>query len=181
MPDAAIDFADDKVEWDPRPSVCVVLASGGYPGKYEVGKTITGLEAAGRVPDVQVFHAGTKESGDRVLTDGGRVLAVTAVGKDLAAAKARAYEAVKLIQFHGIHYRTDIADKALRRKPKKTAAVSDPGKPRPTMPQRKAAGVQGGPADGRGEVKRVGVPDGEVNPDRRAEPEQPAQAERLPE
>ena len=63
--------------------------------------------------DVKVFHAGTKADGDRVVTDGGRVLAVTALGDDLAAAKARAYEAVKLVQFPGVHYRTDIADKAL--------------------------------------------------------------------
>ncbi len=165
------EFADDKLAWDPRPAVCVVLASGGYPGKYDVGKTITGLGVAAALPDVQVFHAGTKAAGDRVLTDGGRVLAVTALGKDLAAAKARAYEAVKLIQFAGMHYRTDIADKALQRKPAKAAKVSDPSKPRPTMPQRKADGVQAGSADRRGEVKRVGVPDGEMDPDRRPEPE----------
>jgi phosphoribosylamine--glycine ligase len=131
------EFADDRLEWDPRPAVTVVLCSGGYPGKYEVGKQILGLEEAGRVPDVQVFHAGTKLAGDRVVTDGGRVLAVTALGDDLQAAKARAYEAVKLIQFPGLHYRTDIADKALRRKPAKVAKVADPTKPRPTMPQRK--------------------------------------------
>lgn len=110
------EFEDGKIEWDPRPSVCVVLCSGGYPGKYDTGKVISGLDEAAKVPDVKVFHAGTKLAGDRVLTDGGRVLAVTAVGDDLAAAKARAYEAVKLIQFAGMHYRTDIADKALKRK-----------------------------------------------------------------
>jgi phosphoribosylamine--glycine ligase len=110
------EFADDQLDWDPRPAVCVVLASAGYPGKYETGKTITGLDEAAKLPDVQVFHSGTKQLGDRVVTDGGRVLAVTALGDDLAAAKARAYEAVKLIQFPGMHYRTDIADKALRKK-----------------------------------------------------------------
>jgi phosphoribosylamine--glycine ligase len=109
---------DGKVEWDPRPAVCVVLCSGGYPGRYEVGKPITGLEAADAVEGVKVFHAGTRaDDRDRVATDGGRVLGVTALGDDLAAAKARAYEAVRLIGFAGMHYRTDIADKALRAKP----------------------------------------------------------------
>ena len=115
--------ADDRlgdfgpVEWDPRPAVSVVLCSGGYPGKYETGKVITGFADADAVPDVKVFHAGTKvdETG-RTVTDGGRVLAVTALGDDLAAAKARAYEAVKKIAFTGMHYRTDIADRALRKK-----------------------------------------------------------------
>ncbi|HJZ60027.1 MAG TPA: phosphoribosylamine--glycine ligase [Gemmataceae bacterium] len=108
---------ENKVEWDSRPAVCVVLCSGGYPGKYESGKPITGIAEADRLPDVKVFHAGTKldESG-RVVTDGGRVLGVTALGDDLAAAKARAYEAVKKISFPGMHYRTDIADKALKKK-----------------------------------------------------------------
>jgi phosphoribosylamine--glycine ligase len=110
------EFDDGQLEWDPRPAVCVVLCSGGYPGKYETGKVITGLAEAGRLPDVKVFHSGTKQDRDRVATDGGRVLAVTALGDDLAAAKARAYEAVKLISFPGMHYRTDIADKALRKK-----------------------------------------------------------------
>jgi phosphoribosylamine--glycine ligase len=106
---------ENKVEWDPRPAVCVVLSSGGYPGKYDTGKVITGLDAAAAIPDVKVFHAGTKlDAQGRVLTDGGRVLGVTALGDDLAAAKARAYEAVKLIQFPGMHYRTDIADKGMR-------------------------------------------------------------------
>lgn len=109
------DFAD-KVEWDPRPSVCVVLCSGGYPGKYETGKQIAGLEEAAKLEDVKVFHAGTKFADGKVLTDGGRVLAVTALGDDLAGAKTRAYEAVKKINFPGMHFRTDIADKALKKK-----------------------------------------------------------------
>ena len=138
------ELADDKLAWDPRPAVCVVLASGGYPGKYDVGKQILGLEDAGRVPDVQVFHAGTKQVGDRVLTDGGRVLAVTALGDTLSAAKDRAYEAVRLIQFPGMQYRTDIADKALRRKPSRAAKPADPAKPRPTMPTRKPVPPAGG-------------------------------------
>jgi phosphoribosylamine--glycine ligase len=108
---------ENKVEWDPRPAVCVVLCSGGYPGKYDTGKLVTGIAAADALPDVKVFHAGTKlDSQGRVATDGGRVLGVTALGDDLAAAKARAYEAVKLIQFTGMQYRTDIADKALKKK-----------------------------------------------------------------
>jgi phosphoribosylamine--glycine ligase len=94
-----------------------VLCSGGYPGKYDTGKPITGIAEADALPDVKVFHAGTKlDPLGRVATDGGRVLGVTALGADLAAAKARAYEAVKLIQFTGMHYRTDIADKALKKK-----------------------------------------------------------------
>ncbi|MBA4062276.1 MAG: phosphoribosylamine--glycine ligase [Isosphaera sp.] len=109
---------DGKVEWDPRPAVCVVLCSGGYPGKYETGKPIDGIAAADALPGVKVFHAGTRvDDRDRVVTDGGRVLGVTALGDDLAAAKARAYEAVRLIGFAGMHYRTDIADKALKAKP----------------------------------------------------------------
>jgi len=110
------EFDDDKLEWDPRPSVCVVMCSGGYPGKYETGKAITGLEEAAKLPDVKVFHSGTKVSHDRIVSDGGRVLAVTALGDTLAKAKALAYKAVKLIQFPGMHFRSDIADKALKKK-----------------------------------------------------------------
>lgn len=114
--DERLDEIGETVEWDTRPAVTVVLCSGGYPGKYDTGKQITGLGAVADMEDVKVFHAGTKLVGDRVVTDGGRVLAVTALGDDLAAAKARAYEAVKLINFPGMHYRTDIADKALKGK-----------------------------------------------------------------
>src|SRR5262245_811309 len=109
---------EGKIEWDPRPAVCVVLCSGGYPGDYETGKPISGIAEAEQLAGVKVFHAGTKiDDRNRVLTDGGRVLGVTALGDDLAAAKARAYEAVKLISFAGMHYRSDIADKALKAKP----------------------------------------------------------------
>jgi phosphoribosylamine--glycine ligase len=111
-------IAETGVEFDERPAVCVVMASGGYPGKIDTGKWIQGLDAAAALPDVKVFHAGTKADGERVLTSGGRVLGVTALGTDLAAAKARAYEAVKLITFNGMQFRTDIADKALRKKEK---------------------------------------------------------------
>lgn len=114
--DERLEEVGETVVWDPRPAVTVVLCSGGYPGKYDTGKPILGLDAVEEMPDVKVFHAGTKLAGDRILTDGGRVLAVTALGDDLAAAKSRAYEAVKLISFPGMHYRTDIADKALKAK-----------------------------------------------------------------
>jgi phosphoribosylamine--glycine ligase len=105
---------ENRVDWDPRPAVCVVMASGGYPGKYETGKPIAGLDEVSRMPDVKVFHAGTRLDNGRVLTDGGRVLGVTALGDTLAHAKKRAYEAVHKISFKGMHFRTDIADKALK-------------------------------------------------------------------
>jgi phosphoribosylamine--glycine ligase len=117
--EAAVDdrlgeLAEDRLEWDPRPAVCVVIASGGYPGSYAKGKMIQGLDDAARVPDVKVFHAGTKlETGGMIVTDGGRVLSVTALGDTLADAKAKAYEAVAKISFPGAFYRKDIADKAL--------------------------------------------------------------------
>ncbi|HZZ82350.1 MAG TPA: phosphoribosylamine--glycine ligase, partial [Gemmataceae bacterium] len=111
--DRLAEFADG-LEWDPRPSVCVVMASGGYPGNYPKGKMIQGLAEAAKVPDVKVFHAGTKlEPGGMVLTDGGRVLGITALGTTLAEAKARAYEAVGKISFPGAMWRKDIADKAI--------------------------------------------------------------------
>ena len=109
------DLPEDAVVWDPRPAVCVVMCAAGYPGKIETGKPITGLDAAAKLTDVKVFHAGTKFDHNRIETDGGRVLGVTALGATLAEAKAKAYEAVKLISFPGAHYRTDIADKALRK------------------------------------------------------------------
>lgn len=108
------DMAETKLEWDPRPSVCVVLASGGYPGPYAKGKVITGLAEAAKLPDVKIFHAGTKLENKMVVTDGGRVLGVTALGDTLPAAKRRAYEAIERINFQGMFYRRDIADKALR-------------------------------------------------------------------
>ena len=109
-----LDELPQGLEWDPRPAVCVVMASRGYPGKYERGLAIRGLAEAARLPDVKVFHAGTRRDGDRVLTDGGRVLGVTALGDTLTDAKRRAYEAVERIEFPGGFYRRDIADKALR-------------------------------------------------------------------
>ena len=108
------EFAEGKLEWDPRPAVCVVMASQGYPGSYAKGRVITGLDEVAKLPDVKVFHAGTKLERGAVVTDGGRVLGVTALGETLAEAKQRAYEAVGRIHFQGAFYRRDIADKALR-------------------------------------------------------------------
>jgi phosphoribosylamine---glycine ligase len=103
----------DDIRWSTKTAITVVLASGGYPGGYETGLPITGVEAAEAHPDVVVFHAGTKRVGGRLLTSGGRVLAVTAVADNLADAQQKAYAAVKLIHFEGMQYRTDIGDKAL--------------------------------------------------------------------
>jgi phosphoribosylamine--glycine ligase len=100
------------LEWDPRPAVCVVMASDGYPGSYETGHTIRGIEEANALPDVQVFHAGTTTSDGEVLSNGGRVLGVTALGDHLADAKRRAYEAVRCIRWDGAWCRKDISDKA---------------------------------------------------------------------
>lgn len=102
-------------QWDTRPAVCVVMASEGYPGKYQTGKPIRGLDEAARVSDVKVFHAGTASAAGQVVTNGGRVLGVTALGSTIAAAKLQAYTAVKAIRWDGAWCRKDISDKALRR------------------------------------------------------------------
>ena len=102
-----------RLEWDPRPSVCVVMATAGYPGKYERGQTIRGLDEAAAVPDVKVFHAGTLLSDGKVVTNGGRVLGITSLGTTLSAAKLSAYTAVKKIRWEGAWCRKDISDKAL--------------------------------------------------------------------
>lgn len=107
------DPAKSAIEWDPRAAVTVVLASAGYPGKYETGKMISGLDDAAKLEDVQIFHAGTKRDGGEVKTAGGRVLAVTALGSTLEAARLRAYEAVSCIRFENCHYRRDIAAGAI--------------------------------------------------------------------
>jgi phosphoribosylamine--glycine ligase len=114
--DATIDGRLDEVappEWDPRPAVCVVMASEGYPGSYERGQPIRGLEEAARLNDVKVFHAGTALREGQVVTDGGRVLGVTALGSSISAAKLQAYTAVKHIRFSGAWCRKDISDNAL--------------------------------------------------------------------
>jgi phosphoribosylamine---glycine ligase len=109
--EATITARLDRVtaEWDKRSAVCIVMASGGYPDKYKTGKTIAGLEDVKQMKDVQVFHAGTQCTKNRVVTSGGRVLGVTATGDTLVAARVRAYEAVDKIKFDGSYFRRDIA------------------------------------------------------------------------
>src|SRR5882724_2450732 len=97
------------IEWDTRAAVTVVLASAGYPGKYETGKPISGLDDAAKLEDIQIFHAGTKRAKGEIRTAGGRVLAVTALRSTIKEARERAYEAVSRIQFENRHYRGDIA------------------------------------------------------------------------
>jgi phosphoribosylamine--glycine ligase len=99
-----------KVSWDPRACVTVVLAAGGYPGSYRTGLEVEGLQAAADLPGVHLFHAGTAlDPAGKARTTGGRVLGVTALGDDLADARARAYQAAELVRFDGVHYRRDIA------------------------------------------------------------------------
>jgi phosphoribosylamine--glycine ligase len=98
-----------KLPWKPGASVCIVLASGGYPGKFETGRKIEGLENAEKIRGAKVFHAGTKNEGQAIVTSGGRVLGVTAAAVSLDAALAAAYEAAGKIHFEGMHYRKDIA------------------------------------------------------------------------
>ena len=105
-------LGETKVAWRPEACVSVVLASGGYPGAYETGLPIDGLEEASAVDGVTVLHAGTTRRDGRVMTAGGRVLNVSALGKDLAEARERAYEAASRISFDGMHHRTDIAKEA---------------------------------------------------------------------
>jgi phosphoribosylamine---glycine ligase len=115
--DASIDDEVDllSLEWDDRPCVSVVVASGGYPGEYKTGFEIEGLEGLKRSKDVYVFHAGTRKAGDKIVTSGGRVLNVTAMGSDIKDAIDRCYNAVNLVEFEGIHFRRDIGYRALKR------------------------------------------------------------------
>ena len=112
--DASVSGTLDKIDmkWKPEASVCVVMASGGYPGNYAKGKIISGLDAANALPHTKVFHAGTALKDGQIVTNGGRVLGVTALGKDLKTAQAAAYAAVEKIHFDGAHFRSDIAAKA---------------------------------------------------------------------
>lgn len=103
----------DALTFDPRPAICVVMASEGYPGTYEKGHTITGIEAADEMEDVKVFHAGTSMVDGKVVNSGGRVLGVTAMGDTVSAAKLQAYKAVAKIRWQGAWCRKDISDKAL--------------------------------------------------------------------
>jgi phosphoribosylamine---glycine ligase len=98
-----------RLAWHRGASVCVVVSSGGYPGKYEAGKEIHGLNDAAGIPEVHVFHAGTRRERNIYYTSSGRVLGVTAAGPSLAEARETAYDAVRRIQFGGCHYRSDIA------------------------------------------------------------------------
>jgi phosphoribosylamine---glycine ligase len=104
-------------QWDERVSVTVVLASAGYPGKYETGRLISGLAEAAQVPNVQIFHAGTRKVDGEIVTAGGRVLAITALGSTIEAARRHAYEAVSRIHFDGCHFRRDIGADAVTNYP----------------------------------------------------------------
>jgi len=101
--------------WSRDASVCVVMASGGYPGTFEVGKNIVGLGQAGAIEGVKVFHSGTSKRDGEFYTAGGRVLGVSARGTDLGTAVSRAYQACEKIHFDGAHYRKDIAGRALKK------------------------------------------------------------------
>lgn len=102
-----------QIEWDRRASVCVVMASKGYPGAYEKGKRITGLDEVSRMEDVFIFHAGTAFQDQQMVTNGGRVLGVTGLGENIPKAIERTYQAVEKISWEGVHYRKDIGQKAL--------------------------------------------------------------------
>jgi phosphoribosylamine--glycine ligase len=106
--------SEGDFKWSRDPSVCVVIASGGYPGSYPTGKKISGLRDAEQVEGVKVFHAGTVRRDGEHYTSGGRVLGVTARGRDIQTAVARAYEACARVSFEGMHYRKDIAARALK-------------------------------------------------------------------
>lgn len=103
-----------NLSWDPRACVCVVCASGGYPGDYAKGKEISGLATVEKLKDIVVFHAGTKKAGNKILTSGGRVLGVTGLGSTIEEAINKTYKAVSKINFEGMHYRKDIGAKAVR-------------------------------------------------------------------
>jgi len=110
---ASGDLEGIVLKWSPLASVCVVMAGGDYPSASSKGKPITGLEEAAIFPNVKVFHAGTALAGDQIVTNGGRILGVTAWAKDLRGARDAAYGAVERIHFDGAHFRRDIAAKAL--------------------------------------------------------------------
>ena len=103
-----------NLSWDVRSCVCVVCASGGYPGNYAKDKEISGLEEAGKLKDIVVFHAGTKKAGNKILTSGGRVLGVTGLGSTIEEAINKTYKAVSKINFEGMYFRRDIGSRALR-------------------------------------------------------------------
>ncbi len=104
-----------KIEWDERPTACVVMASHGYPGSYSKGKVIEGLEKAAELPDTYVFHAGTAKEDGKIVSNGGRVLCVTGIGDTIEKAIETAYQGVRTIQMDGVHYRKDIGWRAINR------------------------------------------------------------------
>jgi phosphoribosylamine--glycine ligase len=112
--DGRLDRVD--IDWDRRVACCVVMCSGGYPGPYEKGKPITGLDEAAEMDDVHVFHAGTKLADGQVVTAGGRVINVVALADDLASAKSRANAACEKIGFDGAFFRHDIGDRVLAKR-----------------------------------------------------------------
>lgn len=119
-------LAEQGVKWSKKAACCVVMASGGYPGHYEKGKEIFGLKEAAKLPNTVVFHAGTKLADGKVLTDGGRVLGVTALGNTIKGSIGNAYWAVKKISFEKAHYRNDIGQKALKRNlPRKMSKTTE--------------------------------------------------------
>src|SRR5207245_855317 len=130
---AAGTLQPSKLGWKSGARVCVVLASGGYPGKFEVGKRIEGLTSTEQITGVKVLHAGTKRVGEAIVTSGGRVLGVTAAGPSIDAALSSAYKAAARIPFDGMHYRQDIREHERHRKAKGTKRVAS-----------KAAGSAGG-------------------------------------
>jgi phosphoribosylamine--glycine ligase len=114
--DAAVNCGLDEIEvkWKSESAVTVVAASGGYPGEYATGKLIEGIDRDPQSEGCLIFHAGTRIENGQVLTDGGRVLAVTGTGQDITEAASRAYAGIKHIHFEGMHYRHDIAGRALK-------------------------------------------------------------------
>jgi phosphoribosylamine--glycine ligase len=109
-------LADRRLEWDPRSAVCVVLAAGGYPGDYQSGREIRGLDALSDWKNGVVFHAGTSMKDGRIATSGGRVLGVTALGSDLPAAVQEAYRGVAAIEWDGMQFRRDIGRRGMERR-----------------------------------------------------------------
>jgi phosphoribosylamine--glycine ligase len=126
--EATIDdrIGEIKIDLDPRAAVTVVMSSAGYPGNVVKGEEISGLEECAQMKDVQVFHAGTRREGKTIVTNGGRVLAVTALGDTPTAARDLAYSAVSQIHFQGCHYRRDIALAAVGAKVEPTDAATGP-------------------------------------------------------
>jgi phosphoribosylamine--glycine ligase len=117
--EACIDgrLSESELRWSPGASACVIASSKGYPGNYKTGFPIGGLDAAARVPGVEVFHSGSALKDGTLVTSGGRVLGVTAVADSLERALARAYEAIAEVHFDGMYYRRDIGHRALQKKP----------------------------------------------------------------